>query len=247
VTRIGDDTILTAVPEVMRGRPDRLILFDIDGTLVRGGPAREAFGIALEASFGTTGAIDRHDFAGKTDPQIARELLVADGLKPEQVEEGFPRLWARYLAELEARLAFAPMETLPGVGGLLAELEEAQRVALGLVTGNIASGAQLKLGSVGLTEYFRVGGFGSDNELRDHLPAIAIGRACEAWGREFRRAEVWIVGDTPLDVSCGRHAGVRTLAVATGRHSTEELEACRPDEVVENLRDVGGVLLTLLG
>lgn len=231
----------------MKNLPERLILFDVDGTLVRGGPAREAFGIALEASFGTTGAIDRHDFSGKTDPQIARELLVGAGLQPERVEEGFPRLWARYVAELEARLRFVPMEILPGVGGLLAELDEAQSVALGLVTGNIASGAQLKLGSVGLAEYFRVGGFGSDNEMRDHLPGIAIGRACEAWGREFGRAEVWIVGDTPLDVSCGRHAGVRTLAVATGRHRIEELEACRPDEVVDDLRDVAGVLLTLLG
>ena len=231
----------------MKHRPERLILFDVDGTLVRGGPAREAFEVALEASFGTAGAIDGHDFSGKTDPQIARELLVGDGLNPDQVEEGFPRLWVRYLAELKARLAVAPMEILPGVGGLLEELEEAQWAALGLVTGNISSGARLKLESVGLAGHFRVGGFGSDHEVRDHLPGIAIGRAREVWGREFQRAEVWIVGDTPLDVSCGRHAGVRTLAVATGRHGMEELEACRPDEVVEDLRDVGGALLTLLG
>ena len=228
-------------------RPERLILFDIDGTLVRGGPAREAFGIALEASFGTKGAIDGHDFSGKTDPQIARELLLGGGLKPEEVEQGLARLWARYLAELEARLALAPMQVIPGVGRLLAALEEVPRAALGLVTGNIASGAQLKLGSAGLAKYFRVGGFGSDDEVRNRLPGIAIGRAGEAWGQEFRRTEVWVIGDTPLDVECGRHAGVRTLAVATGRHRLEELEACRPDAVVEDLSDTDGALLTLLG
>lgn len=228
-------------------RPERLILFDIDGTLVRGGPAREAFAVALEASFGTAGAIDRHDLSGKTDPQIARELLVGDGLAPARVEEGFPRLWARYLEELEARLPFAPMQMIPGVGELLEALEDSQGAALGLVTGNIASGAQLKLGSVGLADRFRVGGFGSDHEVRDRLPGIAMGRAREAWGRDFLRAEVWIVGDTPLDVACGRHAGVRTLAVATGRHRTEELEACGPDAVVEDLSDLEGALLTLLG
>jgi phosphoglycolate phosphatase-like HAD superfamily hydrolase len=231
----------------MKHYPDRLILFDVDGTLVRGGPAREAFGIALEASFGTTGAIDGHDFSGKTDPQIAYELLLGDGLTLDRVKEGLPRLWAYYLAELEARLTVAPMQMIPGVGGLLAALEGAQRAALGLVTGNIASGAQLKLRSVGIAGNFRVGGFGSDNEVRNHLPDIAIGRACEVWGCEFRRAEVWIVGDTPLDVACGRHAGVRTMAVATGRHRIQELEACHPDAVVEDFSDIEGALLTLLG
>ena len=226
--------------------PERLILFDIDGTLVCGGPAREAFGIALEASFGATGAIDEHDFSGKTDPQIARELLLGDGLAPDRVEEGLPRLWARYLAELEARLEFAPMQVIPGIDALLEALEEVRSVALGLVTGNIVSGAQLKLGSAGLSGHFRVGGFGSDDEVRNHLPGIAIGRAGEEWGQEFRRSEVWVVGDTPLDVACGRHAGVKTLAVATGRHRMEELEACGPDAVVEDLSDTEGALQTLL-
>ena len=225
----------------------RLILFDIDGTLVRGGPAKKAFQIALEDAFGTAGAIDTHDFSGKTDPQIARELLVGAGLSATRVDAGLPRLWERYLGELEARLETTPMNLLPGVHELIGALEESGRAVLGLVTGNIARGAQLKLGSVGLSDRFPVGGFGSDHEVRNHLPGIAIGRARAAWGREFDRSEVWIIGDTPLDVACGRHEGVRTLAVATGRHRSQELIDCGADEVVEDLTGLESALRTLLG
>jgi phosphoglycolate phosphatase-like HAD superfamily hydrolase len=224
----------------------KLILFDIDGTLVRGGPARAAFGLAMRATFGTTGAIDTHDFSGKTDPQIARELLLGAGLTAAAVDAGFAALWERYLGELEARLPATPMSVIPGAGELVAALEESGEAALGLVTGNIVRGAQLKLGSVGL-DRFPVGGFGSDDEVRDHLPAIAIRRASDRWRVEFDRADVWIVGDTPLDVACARHAGVRTLAVATGRHGAAELAACGADAVMADLRDLERALATLVG
>ncbi len=225
----------------------RLILFDIDGTLVRGGPAKQAFQIALEHEFGTAGAVDSHDFSGKTDPQIARELLVGAGLASARVDAGLARLWERYLAELETRLEGTPMTMLPGVAELIGALEDSGKAVLGLVTGNIARGAHLKLGSVGLSDRFRVGGFGSDHEVRNHLPGIAIGRAREAWSREFDRSEVWIIGDTPLDVACGRHEGVRTLAVATGRHRSQELRDCGADEVVEDLTGLDSALRTLVG
>jgi phosphoglycolate phosphatase-like HAD superfamily hydrolase len=224
----------------------KLILFDIDGTLVRGGPARAAFRLAMHATFGTAGAIDTHDFSGKTDPQIARELLLGAGLDAATVDAGFAALWERYLGELEARLPAIPMSVIPGAGELVAALEESGEAALGLVTGNIVRGAKLKLGSVGL-DRFPVGGFGSDDEVRNHLPAIAIKRACARWGVEFDSSDVWIVGDTPLDVACGRHEGVRTLAVATGRHGTAELAACGADQVVADLGDLDRALTTLLG
>ena len=225
----------------------RLILFDIDGTLVRGGPARTAFRIALEAAFGTAGAIDTHDLSGKTDPQIARELLLDAGLDRARVDGGLPLLWQRYLAELEDRLGSEPMRVLPGVADLLAALDGSGDAALGLVTGNVVEGARLKLGSVGLFGRFRAGGFGSDDEARNQLPAIAIARARELWRAPFERADVWIVGDTPLDVACGRHEGVRTLAVATGRHGPEELGASGPDAVIADLRDLPRTLGILLG
>lgn len=224
----------------------RLILFDIDGTLVRGRAARGAFEVALRHAYGTAGAIDTHDFSGKTDPQIARELLVGAGLDHAVVDAGLPRLFERYLAELEVRLPAEPMRVLPGVGELLDALDASGEAALGLVTGNVVGGARLKLGSVGLFDRFRVGGFGSDHEIRNHLPAIAIGRARAAWGRDFDRADVWVVGDTPLDVACGRHERVRTLAVATGRHPVAELSGCGADAVVESFADWSGVAGRLL-
>jgi phosphoglycolate phosphatase-like HAD superfamily hydrolase len=200
-----------------------LVLFDIDGTLVRGGPAKQAFHRALVDAFGTAGDIHVHDFAGKTDPQIARELLTAAGLVRAEVERGFPRLWARYLEELEVMLADVPMQLLPGVTALLDALEAEADVAIGLLTGNIAGGARLKLGSVGIAERFPVGSFGSDHEERESLPRVAIERANRHYGVSFDRDRVVVVGDTPRDVACGLHEGVRTVAVATGRYDVGAL------------------------
>ena len=224
----------------------RLVLFDIDGTLLRGGPAKEAFHLALLEAFGTAGAIDRHDFSGKTDPQIARELLTGAGIGEEEVDRGLPRLFERYLEELEARLPDRPVAVLPGVHALLDTLEATGEVALGLLTGNIAPGARLKLGSAGLASRFEVGGFGSDSERRNDLPAIAIERARRRWGREFAGDAVVIVGDTPLDVACGRHGGCRTLAVATGRFGVEQLREVEPDHLVEDLSGTDRVVELLL-
>ncbi len=132
----------------------RLLLFDIDGTLVRGGPAKKAFELAMELVFGTAGPIDSHDFSGKTDPQIARELLRAAGFGDERIDAGFDPLWLEYLRELETRLAEMPMTLLPGVRALLEHLSGMDDVAMGLLTGNIVEGARLKLDSVGLMEFF---------------------------------------------------------------------------------------------
>src|SRR5210317_792255 len=114
-----------------------LVLFDIDGTLVSGGPAKDAFHIALLEAFGTAGDIDGTDFSGKTDPQIARELLTGAGLGVAEVDHGLPALFGTYLRELEARLPADPVRVLPGVRSLLTGLGHLGDVALGLVTGNI--------------------------------------------------------------------------------------------------------------
>jgi len=224
----------------------RLILFDIDGTLVHGGPAKEAFHAAMIATFGTAGDIEVHSFAGKTDPQIARELLEGAGLDEQAVNRGFPVLWRRYLEELETRLIGSPLDVLDGVMEVLEALERSGGAGLGLVTGNISGGARLKLGSVGLAERFRVGSYGSDDEVRNHLPGIAIRRASELFRRSFRPDEVVIVGDTPRDVACGRHACTRTLGVATGQFDARSLEEAGADHVFENLSDTSAVLDALL-
>ncbi len=224
----------------------RLILFDIDGTLAEGGPAKGAFHAAMMATFGTAGAIESYSFSGKTDPQIARELLVASGFDDNEIDAGFPGLWKGYAEELERRIVANPMRLLPGVKKLIEALDAEVEVALGLVTGNIARGARLKLGSVGLDGRFHVGGYGSDHEEREYLPGIALSRAAETWGVRFEADCVFVVGDTPRDVQCGKHHGTRTVAVATGHFDEQQLEAAGADVVFEDFSEVPSVLEILL-
>jgi len=223
----------------------RLVLFDIDGTLVWGGPAKEAFHHAMVETFGTAGDIEVHSFAGKTDPQIARELLRGTGMYDGDIDDGFPALWERYLRHLEARLADHPVDVLPGVADLLEALGRLRDTGVGLLTGNIAGGARLKLRSAGLLEHFAVGSYGSDHEERDELPAIALRRARETWGVTFRPEDVVVVGDTPRDVQCGRRESLRTLGVATGHFGVDALVDAGADHVVRDLSDTEGVLTVL--
>ena len=223
-----------------------LILFDIDGTLVRGTAAKFAFETGMLQTYGTAGAVDSYDFSGKTDPQIARELLSDAGLEDAVVEAGLAGLWDRYIGGLESRIIENPMKLLPGVADLIEALDAEPDVALGLVTGNIIRGARVKLGSVGLAECFEVGGYGSDHAVRKYLPAIALERAFEAWGVRFPPESAVIVGDTPRDVQCGKHEGTRTVAVATGRIPREQLEATGADAVFDDFSDLGSVIEVLL-
>jgi len=212
----------------------RLLLFDIDGTLVSGGPAKVAFREALISTYATTGPIDVHDFSGKTDPQIARELLRLAGLEDTEIDVGLPTLFQRYVNGLEARLPRAPMTVLPGVPALVTMLEGVADVALGLVTGNVVAGARAKLRGSGLDGRFPVGAFGSDSEERNDLPGIAVERARVHWGTTFAPDEVIVIGDTPRDVECGRAHGLRTLAVATGNFDADTLRAAGADAVVSD-------------
>ena len=224
----------------------RLLLFDIDGTLIWGGPAKLAFHDAMVETFGTAGDIENFSFSGKTDPQIARGLLQGTGMPDSDIEAGFPELWRHYLGNLEARLPEHPVDVLPGVPGLLEALVDIDDVALGLLTGNIVDGARLKLGSAGLVDYFRTGSYGSDHEVRDELPAIALRRARETWGVDFHPDEVLVVGDTPRDVACGKAAGLKTVAVATGHHGVEELQATGADHVVESFQQTDATVSLLV-
>ena len=224
----------------------RLLLFDIDGTLVRGGPAKKVFERALAAVFGTAGPINGHDFSGKTDPQIARELLGAAGVGDDDIEAGLPGLWEAYLAGLRDSLPARPMTVIPGVKEVLAHLGSLPGVALGLLTGNIAEGARLKLASVDLVGYFPIGGYGSDSEVREDLPTVALKRASVEWGVTFDPRTVVVIGDTPRDVACGKHAGTRTVAVATGRFDVTALEGAGADHVLKDMTDLAGTTAAFL-
>jgi len=220
----------------------RLVLFDIDGTLVADGPAKDAFVTAMVETYGTAGEVERLSFAGKTDPQIARELLRGTGLDGPTIERGFAGLWRRYLRYLEAWLEDRPMRVLPGVTDLLDALGEREDVGVGLVTGNIEGGARLKLGSAGLWGRFRVGGYGSDHEERDELPAFALARARALWGPAITADYAVVIGDTPRDVFCGQAGGIRTLGVASGSYAASELASAGADHVLEDLTATGEIL-----
>ena len=224
-----------------------LLLFDIDGTLTIGGPGKTAFRVALERTYGTAGPIVNHDFSGKTDPLILRELLTAAGRAPHEIEAGLPRFWDLYLAELKARIAAEPVTVLPGVRELIGALADRGDVHLGLVTGNLKGGARVKLRSVGLWEHFPVGAFGCDHEVRDKLPPVALRRAGAHWGRRFRGEDAVVIGDTPRDVACGKAVGAATVAVTTGRFSAEALAQAGADQVLPGFGDVDAALAALLG
>lgn len=216
---------------------ERLILFDIDGTLLSaGGAPRRAFRRALTQFFGTEGAAATDDFSGKTDPQIVYDLMTAVGFGDDHIAERIAAVFESYVRGLAAELE---RETghrlLPGVAELVPRLAEDPRVVLGLVTGNVETGARLKLGHFGLWDRFRVGAFGSDDRERDRLPSIAVERARELTGRSFQGDEVVIVGDTPADVRCARAVGAIAVGVATGPGGREPLTASYPDFLLDSL------------
>lgn len=221
----------------------RLVLFDIDGTLLSAGSvARESVLSALESVYGWRAA-DAHsdrrkfDFSGKTDPQIVREL-VADAVGSERCERDLPLALERYLEELSSRLTPGAVVPKPGASKLLAHLAEDPRVTLGLLTGNLERGARLKLEPPGYNLYFPFGAFGSDSADRSELPAVAVERALERTGRRFEGKAIVVVGDSVHDVSCGRALGVRSVAVATGPTSAERLAAERPDALLPSFEDL---------
>jgi phosphoglycolate phosphatase len=227
----------------------RLVLFDIDGTILdSGGTAARAFMAALADVFGIHPERNGYSFAGKTDPQIARDLLIRAGVQEETIRSELPRLWESYLSRFRESCDPGQITVYPGVRELLQRLDADPAAVLGLLTGNLQEGARLKLSAAGVEfERFLICAFGSDHHERRELPAIAIDRAERRLARRFAGKEVVVIGDTPHDISCGEHLGVRTLAVATGSYSRRELEQCGPDYLFESLEDTADVLQAIFG
>lgn len=214
----------------------KLVLFDIDGTLVDcGGQARNAFADALQHVMGTTGGLSHYDFSGKLDPRIVTDLLTGMGLSREETLRRMPEVRAEYLRRLERDLHVEKMRLLPGIGALLDALEARSDVALGLLTGNWETGGRIKIGRYDLNRYFPFGSFGDDGMDRNELPPIAIERAKQEHSRHFSAEDTIIVGDSILDVACARAHGIRCLAVATGKTSKDDLAATRPEWLEEDL------------
>ena len=231
-------------------RPRKLVLFDIDGTILwtDGAGRRAVFG-ALVEHFGVVDPGD-HRFDGKTDPQIVRELLTKAGVSDEDIDARLDRILESYYALLREELDGADHRehVFPGVHELLDELERRDDVVLGLLTGNIEAGARAKLAAVGIAPHrFIVGAFGSDHHHRPELPEIARRRAERVLGHPINGRDVVVIGDTPADVACGVGIGARAIGVATGRYSVDELRACDAAAVFPDLTDTDAVVRAILG
>ena len=224
----------------------RLILFDVDGTLLSAGrAARDSILAALGSVLGWEGSADGNDFSGKTDPQILREL-VEEFVGADRFDSTLAEVLDRYVEELRGRLRAEAVVAKPGVPELLERLAREPGVVLGLLTGNIERGARLKLEPPGFNRFFPFGAFGDDSADRYCLPAVAIARALERTGREFAGASVVIVGDSVHDVGCGRSLGARAIAVATGPTPPEKLAAERPHALFADFSDVDAAAEAIL-
>jgi phosphoglycolate phosphatase len=230
----------------------RLVLWDIDGTLLRGGGVgRDVFDEAVTAVLGRHPGDHRVRMGGKTDPQIALEILAFAALEDADAEAHLPAVLEALERALEAGAGRLRAEgfVLPGVPEVLRALDADPSVRSSVLTGNTQANALVKLAAFELTPWIdvEIGAFGSDDADRTALVPVALERARRLRGLDLDPADVWVVGDTPRDLACARAAGVRCALVGTGHVVLEELRATDADAVLEDLADVDGVvkLLTL--
>jgi phosphoglycolate phosphatase len=222
----------------------RLVLWDIDGTLVRAGDVGALiFDLAIEKVLGVRPP-SRIVMSGKTDPQIVLEYLAA--LDQPDAEIHLPAILDGIAIELAAQAdeITARGVVLPGVAALLPRLAADPEIVQTVLTGNIAPNAKVKLAALGLDHWLNLemGAFGSDHADRNELVPIALNKVSALGGRTFAPHEVWVVGDAPNDFACARAAGVRCLLVATGRPPFDELRALQPDALRHDLSDVDDVM-----
>ena len=216
----------------------RLVLFDIDGTLLNtGGAGRRAMKETLREVYGTCGSADRFPFGGKTDSQIVSELMLEEGLLEEVIQDNLNLFFTNYAQRLRQQIDRPQLKLYPGVKQLLSTLTETKGVFLGLLTGNIREGAWIKLKAVQLDRYFRVGAYGDDSPDRNELASIAVKRASKQFKKEFQGRNVVIIGDTPHDITCAASIRARTIAVATGWTPLAQLQKHKPDFLFSNFSD----------
>ncbi len=217
----------------------RLVLFDIDGTLLREGVAPKiAFARALRETYATTGPVGTFRFAGMTDPECVTEIMRLAGVREEVIYERREECLRRYVEHLETEMPNTDGARLfPGVRELLERLNKLDDVLVGLLTGNVLRGAQLKLRRWNLEPYFRFGAFGDDHEDRSVLAAIALDKARALTGHTFTGGETTVIGDTPKDVACARAIGARAVAVATGQVNWNDLADCSPDVLLDSFEN----------
>jgi phosphoglycolate phosphatase-like HAD superfamily hydrolase len=221
---------------------DSLILWDIDGTLVymdRAGE-RALLRVIKELYGRDLGAKLPVDLRGRTDTSIIRDLLgilqVEDGLEAQT------RFRESYLSHLPATMPEGNARVLAGIHDALEAIHAHPEIHQALLTGNIEAGAKLKLSFLGLWNYFEFGAFADDSHIRNELGPFALRRAKEKLGIDFPPERVWIIGDTPHDIACGKAIGAKTIAVATGAFSMAELSALSPTHTFADFSDTRALL-----
>jgi phosphoglycolate phosphatase-like HAD superfamily hydrolase len=216
----------------------RLVLFDIDGTLVHtGGAGVKAFAKVFATEFNAVDGFERLKFAGRTDVSLVREFF--DYHNIEATPENFEKFFERYVFWLDEILHHSRTEMCPGVREFIHALQALpQPPVLGLLTGNIRLGAEIKLRHFNLWDKFATGGFADDSEERDQIAAAAQRRGASPLEEKLSPDQVLVIGDTPLDIRCARAIGAKALAVATGGYTLAELIDHAPDWAVEDLRKV---------
>ncbi len=226
--------------------PHKLLLWDIDGTLVHTGKAGEfAMGTALKRRFGMDGSIEQVDFRGRTDKYICLLLLEKHGIEP--TEENLHDFMEGYLEALHEELPLRNGIVFPGVLDLLDRCHARADITNALLTGNLERGARLKLEHYQVWHYFEFGAYADDSHDRNQLGPVALRRAAETAGLRVTPDNVWIIGDTPHDIACARVIGARVIAVATGGHTPAELAAHSPDALFPDFSHPDAVMAIIDG
>ncbi len=216
-------------------------LFDIDGTLIHTrGAGMAALREGLRLAFGIAEPTDQVAVHGRTDRGITRDLFRHHGID-DRVEH-WEQFREAYLRVLPETLAARPGTVLPGIVSLLETLAARDDLDIGLLTGNTREGARIKLAHYGLDRYFNFGGYGDDHLERDDVAREALAAVKARFEGAVDLSRLWVIGDTPTDVSCGRAIGARVIAVATGNHTPAELAAAGPDSLVDDFSDPARVL-----
>lgn len=225
-------------------RTRRLILFDIDSTLINtGGAGVTALKLATKERLGVDEPLTGIEIAGRTDSGIVRQILAKHGM--ESTEEEVRAFLDHYVELLAKQLPKSEGRVLPGINRLLEWVDSQNHLTVGLLTGNLARGAQLKLEHYHLWQHFPFGAFADDHHDRNELGAVACRRALAHTSWQFPPSCVDVIGDTEHDVACGRAIGARTIAVATGSRSRERLAESKPDFLFNDFAATEQVVATL--
>lgn len=224
---------------------DKLALFDIDKTLLTSSCHNAAFSDAFEKVYGIKTTIDIIDHNGMTDKQIILDVLKINGLTEQEIRSKIEDCAKAMVESFNKSLNGSKIMPMEGARELLEELEK-RNIMMGLVTGNLEPIAKAKMKKTGLSRYFKVGGFGSDDANRANLVKLAIKRAEENFGFNFDD-NVFLIGDTPRDIAAGIGAKVKTIGVATGSYPAEQLKKSGADFVLESLKDTGRVIEIITG